>query len=307
MILLEDGDYLNEKTVCALGLFDGVHTGHRLIINKAVSLAEEKGMKSAVFCFKTNTVTSKSKQGELLSDEEKLKEFEKLKVDYVYSPDFSLFREMSPEDFVTQVLCKKLKCACAVCGTDFTFGKFAEGRAEDLEKYGQAFEMKSMIMEKICDDGEEVSSTSIRNHIKSGEISRANKLLGYRFGYSLEVVHGFEVGRKWGFPTINQKIPEGRIVPAYGVYCSTVEFDGKKYHGVTNIGVKPTVEKDIKEPLAETYIIDFDGDLYGKTVRTELYEFIRREKKFDDFGQLKNEIIRNTEYTRKYFELNGNV
>ena len=306
MILLADKDYIpKEKTVCALGLFDGVHQGHRLIINKAVAAAKEKGLKSAVFCFKTNTVTSKGENGKiemLISDEEKLEKIEALGVDYIYSPDFAVFKGMTPEDFVEEILFKRLNCVCAVCGTDFTFGKFAQGKASDLGRIGEAYGMDAVVMDKLAIDGEEVSSTAIREYIKSGEISRANKLLGYNFGFELTVCYGNQLGRTWNFPTINQEIPEDRILPKFGVYCSRVEIDGEKYYGVTNIGIKPTVEKNIKTPLAETYIIDFDGDVYGKTVRTELYEFIRPERKFESFDELKAEIGKNICQAKKYFE-----
>jgi riboflavin kinase/FMN adenylyltransferase len=117
------------------------------------------------------------------------------------------------------------------------------------------------------------------------------------------VVHGFARGRTINFPTINQLIPLGLILPKFGVYCSKVCLDGREYAAVTNIGVKPTVE-NASPPLAETYIIGYSGDLYGRTLETSLYEFIRPEKKFESFEELKSEIERNTEYAKKYFERN---
>ena len=310
MILLENTDFTpKEKIVCALGLFDGVHLGHRLIISKAVELAEKTGGKSAVFSFKTNTVTSKGHDGRLemlISDRQKQDKMEKIGVDYIYSPDFESLRSLSPEEFVRDVLVKKMNCAVAVCGTDFTFGRFAKGKASDLEKIGEKYGMKTVVVSPLLYEGEVISSTRIRKCVREGKISLANKLLGEPFAFELPVEYGLQLGRTWGFPTINQEIPAHRVMPQFGVYCSKVYIDKKSYVGVTNIGVKPTVENTAGNPLAETFIVDFQGDVYGKTVKTELYEFVRKEKKFRDFEELKEEIGRNTTQVINYFRGNCN-
>lgn len=304
MILLTDTDHVpKEKTACALGLFDGVHRGHQMIINEAVSAAKEKGVKSAVFSFKTNTVTSKGHDGRiemLMSDDEKHEKMERLGVDYIFSPDFESFKGMPPENFVRDIIRDKLNCICAVCGTDFTFGRGAVGKADDLVRIGKKYGIEVIVLDKLAIDGEEVSSTVIRKYIRTGLISKANKLLGRRFGFDLEVEHGFQRGRTWDFPTINQKIPKGRVMPRFGVYCSKVLIDGKWYRGVTNIGIKPTVN-EIVSPLAETFIIDYNGNLYGKKIKFELFEFLRPERKFDSFDELKQEILKNTQQTIRYF------
>ena len=151
--------------------------------------------------------------------------------------------------------------------------------------------------------GEVISSTEIRRCVREGEIAKANEMLGYHFGFCLEVEHGFQRGRTWDFPTINQQIPKGRVMPKFGVYCSTVEIDGNKYAGVTNIGVKPTVHVETA-PLAETFIMDYHGDLYGRKLKLELHEFLRPEKMFDSFDSLREEIAKNKEQAVRYFEKN---
>ena len=305
MILLTDSDYIpKEKTACALGLFDGVHRGHQLIINEAVQIGRQTGGKSAVFCFKTDTVTSKGHDGRvemLMSDAEKQNKFSQLGIDYTFSPDFEKFKSMPPEHFVCDILKNKLNCSHAVCGTDFTFGRGAVGKAQDLVRIGKKHGIEVMIIDPLMYGKEKISSTEIRRSIRHGDIEKANEMLGYTFGFELEVERGFQIGRTWDFPTINQKIPKGRVLPKFGVYCSKVLIDGKWYCGVTNIGIKPTVNVNTA-PLAETFIIDYKGDLYGRILKLELYKFLRPEKKFDSFEELKAEIGRNTEQTKRFFQ-----
>lgn len=305
MINFTNTDYIpKEKTACALGLFDGVHTGHRLIIGEAVSSAREMGGKAAVFCFKTDTVTSKGHDGRiemLMSDTEKQKKMAYIGVDYIYSPDFEYLKSMSPEDFVKEILADKLNCSAAVCGEDFTFGKGAKGKAEDLKRIGAKYGIKTKIISPLTLDGEVISSTEIRRCIREGNIVKANKMLGEPFSFELPVEHGFKRGHSLGFPTINQQIPEGRVMPRFGVYASKVFIDGSEYFGVTNIGVKPTVEENIKRPIAETNIIGFDGSLYGRVLKLQILKFVREEKKFPSIEKLKSQIGKDKEFAENYF------
>lgn len=298
---------MTKPSAVALGLFDGVHRGHQMIIGEAVKAAEADGINSAVFCFKTDTVTSKGHDGRiemLMTDKEKAKLIDSLGVDYLYSPDFNDMKSLAPEVFVRDVLKGFLDCRYAVCGTDFTFGKGAAGKAEDLAALGKKYGIEVRVMDQLLYEGGVISSTEIRRLIRSGGISGANEMLGYRYGYVAEVEHGYERGRTWSFPTINQKIPKGLVLPKFGVYCSKVLIDGKWYSGVTNIGVKPTVNVETA-PLAETFIIGYEGDLYGRELELRLYEFVRPERKFDSFDELKAEIGRNTEFTKKYFSMHN--
>ena len=298
---------MTKPSAVALGLFDGVHRGHQMIIGEAVKAAKADGINSAVFCFKTDTVTSKGHDGRiemLMTDKEKAKLIDSLGVDYLYSPDFNDMKSFAPEDFVRDVLKGFLDCRYAVCGTDFTFGKGAAGKAEDLAALGKKYGIEVRVMDQLLYEGGVISSTEIRRLIRSGGISGANEMLGYRYGYVAEVEHGYGRGRTWSFPTINQKIPKGLVLPKFGVYCSKVLIDGKWYSGVTNIGVKPTVNVETA-PLAETFIIGYEGDLYGRELELRLYEFVRPERKFDSFDELKAEIGRNTEFTKNYFSMHN--
>ena len=281
--------------VAALGVFDGVHLGHRTVIDRAVMLGSGE-LRSVVFTFRQGSVTNKGRL-RLLRDKDKFYRLEQRRVDLICSPDLSEVRDMEAEDFVSRILAGRLRCRYAVCGKDFRFGRGAAGDAELLKRLGEKYGFEAVVLDKLALGGETVSSTVIKEHIAKGEIVRANELLGYRFGYRLPVIHGREIGRTWDFPTINQLLPEGIVMPRYGVYCSRVKTGGKAYTGVTNIGVKPTVGAE-KAPLAETYIIGFGGDLYGKTVQVSLERFIRPEKRFDSIEELRKQIARDTEEAR---------
>ncbi|MBO5557885.1 riboflavin biosynthesis protein RibF [Ruminococcus sp.] len=290
-------------TVCALGLFDGVHRGHRLVINTAVSLAKELGAQSAVFTFKTNTVTSKGHDGRLemiLSDEEKRRHFGDLGVELLYSPSFEELKDMSAEAFVRDILVGVLGCRAVVCGDDFRFGKGAEGDCSSLELYGRIYGIEVIVCDKLSYKGEEVSSTMIRECIRTGKIEKANEMLGYIFSLKLEVEHGRELGRTWNFPTMNQTIPRGQIMPKFGVYATRVTVGDEEKFGVTNIGVKPTL-KAHDAPLAETFILDFEGDLYGQKIEIMLDKFIRPEKGFDSIDELRAQIAKDTDKVRRFY------
>ena len=296
MIDITNGEHIPDcNTACALGLFDGVHKGHQLVINTAGEL-KKKGLKTAVFSFKTDTVTSKGHDGRLemiLTDEVKDRHFERMGVDYLFSPDFASLKNLTCEEFVRDILVGKLKCKAAVCGADFRFGRCAMGDSERLKELGAKYGIEVLVLERLLYNGEAISSTEIRENIRNGKIERANEMLGYSFGFYLTVEHGRALGRALDFPTINQIIPKGQVLPRFGVYSTRVKIGDKCYHGVTNVGIKPTVNVKVS-PLAETYIIDFDGDLYGQKVEITLEHFVRAEKKFDSIKELKEQISRDT-------------
>ena len=297
------GEVPAAETVCALGLFDGVHRGHRLVIETAVKLARQRGLRSAVFTFRTDTVTSKGHDGRIemiLTDREKQEHFERLGVDHLYSPDFCELKDLSGEEFVKEVLIGRLRCNAVVCGYDFRFGRGAKDDCNSLKFYGQKYGFEVYVCEKLTYEGEDVSSTVIRQYIRTGHVDRANKLLGYTFGFSLPVEHGRELGRTWNFPTINQTVPQGQILPKFGVYASRVKIGGDEYFGVTNVGVKPTLRAH-DAPLAETYILGYSGDLYGQRIDLMLDRFIRPEQGFDSFEELKAQIARDTQTVREYY------
>ena len=288
----------HEKTAVALGIFDGVHRGHRRVLERAFS---HPGLKKAIFTFNTHTVDSKGKDYKMLvTDSFKKTLLSRAGADYIYSPDFYKLKMMPAEDFARDILKGRLGAEVAVCGERFRFGHNAAGDSEALIRFGKKYGFKVEIVERLDDNGTRISSSLIRRLISEGDIEKANRLLGYNYGYCLKVIHGNELGRTWDFPTINQQLPEGLILPRFGVYVSCVHIGDRLYTGVTNIGVKPSVERDIK-PLAETFIVDFSGDLYGAEIELELLEFVREERRFDSLDELKREIERNTEYAKEAY------
>lgn len=303
MIEIHAGEIPVTETVCALGLFDGVHRGHRLVIETAVKLAQQRGLRSAVFTFRTDTVTSKGHDGRIemiLTDTAKQEHFRALGVDHLYSPDFRELKDMTGDEFVREVLINRLRCTAVVCGDDFRFGRGAKDDCNSLRFYGQKYGFEVHVCDKLNFEGEEVSSTAIRQYIRTGHVDKANRLLGYTFGFCLEVEHGRELGRTWNFPTINQTVPRGQILPKFGVYASRVLIGGDEYKGVTNVGVKPTLRAH-DMPLAETYILGYSGDLYGQRIDVMLDKFIRPEIGFDSFEELKAQIARDTQTVRDYY------
>ncbi len=301
MVIIDKNNIPDVPTVVALGIFDGVHLGHRRVITGAGEYAAANGALPAVFTFKTSTVTTKGRRGAILTDSDKLAHFAELGTEYVFIADFADLRELSPARFVRKVLHEQMHASAVVCGQNFHFGKGGTAGSGELSALCAGFGMKTIVVPPFLIDGERVSTTRIRELVKSGGISVANSLLGYRFYYELEVSKGAQLGRTWDFPTINQQIPAELLLPRFGVYCVKVIIDGREYPGVCNVGIKPTIGRETL-PLAETFILGFSGDLYGKTVRTEFYEFVRPEMRFAGFEDLKAEIRRNTEFARQYFE-----
>lgn len=288
--------------VVAMGLFDGLHYGHRTVIRYAVEIAGRiPGTSPAVFTFDTASVTSKGDGGVdyILSREMKFELLESLGVKYVYSPDFSNFKDLDGERFVQLVLSDKFFAKCAVCGEDFRFGKGAKWGVKELDVLCKKRGIKLYSVPKVTENcGERISSTMIRGLIREGKIELANMLLGSGFALKLPVAYGRKLGRTLDFPTINQYFPKRQIVPKYGVYASRTEVCGGIYKSVTNIGVKPTVGSDA--PLAETYIIDYSGDeLYGETAKVTLTAFIRPERKFGSVDELKAQIAEDVKRARE--------
>ena len=296
-------EVLKKKTVVSMGIFDGVHRGHQVVINTACKF-KDTGFDFVLFTFKTNTVTTKGKNGNiemLLSDDLKKEHFDKMGVDYIYSPAFYEIKNMTAGQFVEQILHKKLNAEVVVCGEDFSFGRNAEGNAEKLKLLCSRFNIRTIIVEQAQFEGRKISSSDIRECIRKGEINRANQMLGYNYYYKLPVLHGNEIGRTLDFPTINQEISNGNILPRFGVYITRTMIGDKWRKSISNIGVKPTVEVR-KMPLIETNILDFKCNIYGQVVKVELLEFLRSERKFESIDELKRQVKSDINKTKEYFK-----
>lgn len=284
--------------VFALGFFDGVHLGHRAVIEKAAAEAKARGTLSAVFTFTDNkALGKKGVAGEIYSAQRRCELFEEMGVDFVVMPDFSDFSSLSPEQFA-DILISRFNAVGFVCGNDFRFGKNAVGTPQLLREISRERGVDVFVMDEVLSDGESVSSTKIREALRDGDIKTANRLLLRPYSITAKVVGGKHLGSKKLYPTINQPFSKGSAPLKFGVYASKTIYDGKIMPSVTNIGVCPTVGGQ-SEPNFETYIIDADMDLYGKTVTVELFDFIREEKKFSDINALKAQIELDIQAARK--------
>ncbi len=279
-----------QKTAVALGFFDGVHRGHRQVIEKAVELADGRFV-PAVFTFTMEKTGPAKKQnvGEITTLEQKIRILQSMGVREIYAPDFVDFCGLSGEEFVQRILKEKMHAAAVCCGQDFRFGKKASCGAADLRRFCKAEGMECAVLDEVMDGGEAVSSTRVRQAIADGEMEKAAELLGRRYCLDFLVEHGKALGRRLQFPTINQPIPPEMVLPRFGVYATMATVEGKIYAGVTNVGVRPTVEKGMA-PRAETYLIGFSGDLYGRAVPVQFLSFLRPEQKFNSVEALKEQI-----------------
>ncbi|WP_195984925.1 riboflavin biosynthesis protein RibF [Clostridium sp. D33t1_170424_F3] len=276
------------RAAVALGCFDGLHLGHQ----KVITAARGPGLTPSVLTFADPLGELGGKSGgQLATKRQKLRLFESLGVEQVYSLRFSAIRNLSPEQFVDEVLVRVCHAEKICCGFNFTFGYKGAGTAETLQTLCAPRGIGCEVVPAVEIAGEPVSSTRIRALVEAGEIERANRLLGRPFGFDFEVVRGRQLGRTLGTPTINQVFTQGFVLPRFGVYASLVRLNDGDYYGVTNVGVKPTVGADA--PLSETWIPEYHGeDLYGENIQVELIGFIRPEVRFSGVEELQENILR---------------
>ena len=277
----------NQKTVAvALGTFDGLHCAHKKVLKAALNANAPDG----AVCVTFETPPCKS-GGLLLQPELKKQMLYEMGLKKVISLNFWAVRNLSAEEFLN-LLKNRYHAGILCCGYDYTFGKNAAGNTEILARYCRENGLSAKIIEPVILNGAPVSSTAIRKYIENGEPKKAAALLGRPFLFEAAVTRGDRRGRTIGFPTINQRLPAGMTVPRFGVYASRCTVNGESYLGVTNFGIRPTYQ--LKIPRAETFLIDFEGDLYEKHLQLELLDFRRPEKKFDSLDALKAAIDRDT-------------
>lgn len=258
----------NKKRISvALGDFDGMHRAHQTVVTG--------GENAVIYCVNNRfSLLQRSI-------------FERLYPNVIFA-DFEEIKNLSATDFVDKVLINQLDAGMILCGFNFRFGKNAMWSAMDLRNYLESKDVWVRILEHLDYLGAPISSSRIRSCISEGEITQANDMLGYAFTFENEVLRGDQRGRTIGFPTINQHLPKGLVVPKFGVYESRVLLDGKRYKAFTNIGIRPTWR--LERPLSETHIFDYSGDLYGKTVQLELIRYLREEKNFNGVDDLKEQL-----------------
>ncbi len=297
------------KRAIALGFFDGVHCGHRALMDMAVRRAKENGAISSVFTFDIHpdTVITGNPVPLITSNADRGAEIKHFGgVDEVIFAKFDdKLRNMDWRDFIHELLVKQFHACWIITGENNSFGYRGLGKPAGLKEECAKIGIGCDIIPSVKLDNIVVSSTYIRQQIAAGNLERAHQFLGHPYTIAGAVMHGKRVGRTIGIPTVNLALPSEMQAPPFGVYASKVVVDGKSYLAATNIGKRPTfMDGDI--PTVEPHLLDFEGDLYGKFVRVELYRFMRPEMQFADAEQLRQAIQADIAGIRAYFEENGN-
>lgn len=293
--------YLEKETAVAMGKFDGIHIGHRRLLGEILE-QKKSGLLACVFTFEPAPAVlfGKSDGKELTTREEKRLLFERMGVDILI--EFPLTKEsaaMEPEVFARQVLKGQMNVQFIAAGTDLSFGAGGRGNAALLKALAEELDFKVKVIEKVCIEDREVSSTYIRTLLEKGDLRQVERFLGMPYLIVGNVMHGNRIGRTLGFPTVNQ-IPEGnKLLPPFGVYYSRVLWRGKEYRAISNVGCKPTVA-DEHVCGVESYLYDFDEEIYGENIEVYLYEFKRPERRFKGLEELQRQLLEDIEAGEHY-------
>ncbi len=294
MIKITDINSFNiTDTVVTVGTFDGLHRGHKTILDRLKNKAKQLNYKSVVFTFWPHPrfVLGKIDGLELLSTiDEKAKILDDYGIDYLVIVEFTKqFAEQTSYEFVKNLLVAKLNVKHLVLGYDHHFGKNREGRFEKLAECANEFGFTIEQVSALSSGNDNISSTKIRNALKKGDIVKANKYLGYNYSITGTVIKGEALGRKIGFPTANIKWESYKLIPANGVYAVKVYYNKIEYNAMVNVGRKPTVSNNEKTGI-EVNIFEFDENIYDKKITIFFIEKIRNEQKFESVDKLKLQL-----------------
>lgn len=287
---------ITEPTAVTLGKFDGLHRGHQKLLREVFRF-QEKGFCPAVFTFETapNTLMRGTLQTMITTNAERRENLERAGVDYLVEYPFNqAVAHFEPEEFVAQILVGQMNARAIVIGPDNRFGYQRRGDAALLRALSLRYGYEVVVVEKALDGGREISSTYIREELAAGRIEKANELLGYPYRIQGEVVHGKHLGSRLGFPTVNVLPCRQKHLPAFGVYLSQTVIDGCVYPSITNIGKKPTIAGEHPAGV-ETYIYNWNQDLYGSWIEVRLLSFLRPERKFHGMEELKAQVLADKE------------
>lgn len=275
-----------EPKAMALGNFDGIHKGHQKLIKEDINLAKQLNLLPSILLFKENSKkTLKNEKDYLTSLDDKIEILSQMGMDTFCILDFDEeFRSLSPRDFISKILYERLNTKYIIVGEDYRFGKNAQGDIKKLKSYQDEFDYQTKIIDFELDKGEKISSGTIKELIKAGEINKANDFLNRPYKIIGSVVDGHKRGRTLNFPTANLRMNFSYTVPKDGVYLTRVNVRGKDHFALSNVGSNPTFENDFRK--IETYILDFRQDIYGETIAIEFLEFLRNDMKFNSVDGL---------------------
>ena len=291
---------LKNKSAVALGKFDGIHLGHRRLLERVLE-QKKRGLSTVVFTFDTSAASFfGGETKELSTREEKREAFARLGLDVLI--EFPLNRETAatePADFVADYLAGQMRTAYRCAGHDISFGKGGAGDYTLLAALSEIYGYQVELIEKVRVDGEEVSSTRVRQAVRTGEMEKVSAMLGAPYRVSGKVVHGRQLGRKLGMPTANLLPDERKLLPPNGVYYSRAKIGERTYRGISNVGYKPTVSEE-RVMGVETYLYDFSGEVYDRDMTVELLAFRRQERAFESVEALRRQIASDVEAGRNF-------
>ncbi|MFQ7348872.1 MAG: bifunctional riboflavin kinase/FAD synthetase [Anaerococcus vaginalis] len=292
---------LSPKAV-SLGNFDGVHKGHQKLMKENIKISKSKNLTPSVLLFKENTKNILNGEREYLTSlEDKIEILKNLGIECFCLLEFSdKFKDLSPYEFIEEILYKKLNTKYVIVGDNYRFGKMAKGDIKTLKKYEEDFAYKTKVVDFELDEGKIINSTDIRQMVREGKIEKANKDLGHPFKMQGKVIKGAQRGRLLNFPTANLKPSFKYVTAKSGVYFTRVNIDRDFYYALTDIGTNPTFEN--KKMKIETYIMDFSKDIYGKNISIEFLEYLRPDYKFNSPEELIAQMEKDKKIGRKLIE-----
>ena len=293
---------MKQKKIFALGFFDGVHLGHQALLSACVRLANRENATAAAVTFDLPPSTALGLQqpnmiNSVRDRQALLRQYGMEQI--LVLPATKEVMSTDWQDFLSSLLVDG--AVGFVCGEDYRFGKNGQGTAQMLAAYAQARNLPCIIVPEQTMDGQKISSTRIRSLLEKGDVENANRLLGHPHILTGTVVSGQKLGRTIGIPTANLRPEDSLIIPPKGVYATRCQIGDENYAAVTNIGTRPTVSG--QGVTIEPWILDFDGDLYGREITLSFHKFLRPEQKFPNLEELKAEILKNAAEVRKIFEI----
>lgn len=294
---------LDRDSAVAIGKFDGVHLGHQKLLKQILDWKKE-GLQAVIFTFDPPPAVffEQTTKKELTTQVEKRKMFEQMGIDVLI--EFPLNRNTAatkPINFIEQILVDKIRAKRIAAGTDLSFGYRGAGNCELLQRKAEQYGYQVKIIDKVCLNGKEISSTYVREEVEKGEMELVTSLLGSPYTVHGIVQHGQQLGRTIDMPTVNLLPIADKLLPPKGVYFSYLYLRGRKLQGVTNIGCRPTVNSNDVISV-ETYVYDFDEDIYGEDIAVELLHYRRPEMKFTNVDALKKQMQQDREAGSTYFQ-----
>ena len=292
-----------QRKAVSLGNFDGVHLGHQKLMKNNLEISKKYDLEPAVLLFKQNTkLRLKDEKEYMTSLEDKIEILSSIGIHTFCLIDFDeKFMNLSPREFIAEIINKKLNASYIICGKDYRFGKKASGDVDTLKKYEERYNYKTSVVDfEKEDEFNKISSNHLKDLIREGNIKKVNKLLARPYKIKGTIVDGMKRGRTLNFPTANLKLSFNYVLPIDGVYLTRINIDNKSYYALSNVGKNPTFGENSRK--VETYILDFDQNIYGENVSIEFLEFFRYDIKFTSREELIEQMNIDKKRAYKYLE-----